>query len=136
MHRIVLAAGCFDLFHVAHLRHLQEARTFGALLVVGVTEDAGVGKGNGRPVIPQDERLEIIRWLTFVHEAQLCKDSLEALDYWKPQVFVKGSDYLEKGLLPAEIEYCKAHDIEIRHTKPNPQTTSGIIERIRQCEFA
>lgn len=126
-----MAVGCFDLFHVAHLRHLQEARAFGSLLVVGVTEDAGVRKGTGRPVIPQDERIEIVRWLTFVYEAKLFKDSMEALEYWKPQVFVKGADYLAKGLLPEEIEYCKAHKVEIKYTKPNPQTTSGIIERIK-----
>ena len=133
-HKIVLAGGCFDLFHVAHLRYLQEARTFGTLLVVGVTEDAGVHKGPGRPVIPQDERLEIVRWLTFVHEAHLCKNALEALEYWKPQVYAKGADYLEKGLPKDEVDYCNAHGIEIRHTKPNPQTTSGIIERV-QCAF-
>lgn len=134
--KLVLANGCFDMLHAAHVRHLQEARSMGALLVVGVTMDAFVGKGNGRPVIPQDERLELVRALGCVYEAQLCRDSLEALRYFDPNIFCKGADYLESGLLPEERAYCEANAIEIRHTKPNPQTTTGIIKRIRSIECA
>lgn len=129
--RLVLANGCFDLFHVAHLRHLEEARAMGDLLVVGVTADAAVCKGPGRPVIPQAERLEIVKALRCVSGASLCSTSIEALEYWKPRIFVKGHDYVEKGLLPEEIEYCAKHGIAIRYTKPNPQTTSGIMERMK-----
>ena len=51
----------------------------GDVLVVGVTMDKGVGKGNGRPAIPEGERLEIVRGLWCVFEAELCEDSLAAL---------------------------------------------------------
>ena len=119
------------MLHVAHIRHLQEASKFADALVVGVTKDAFVGKGRGRPVIPEAERLEMIKSLKCVAGAALCDDSLEALKWWRPSVFVKGADYIEKGLLDDEVEYCKANNIEIRHTKPNPQTTSAIIERIK-----
>ena len=131
MHRIVLACGCFDLFHVGHLRHLKEAKSMGDVLVVGVTMDEGVGKGNGRPVIPEGERLEIVRGLWCVFEAELCEDSLDALERWKPSIFVKGADYIGKGLLKEEIAFCKANGVQIRHTRANPQTTSAVIERIR-----
>lgn len=130
--RLVLANGVFDLLHVAHVRHLEEARKQGDALIVAVTMDAGVGKA-GRPIYPQEERMEMLQALRCVSAVSLCMDSLEALELWKPQVFVKGHDYIEKGLLKAEIEFCAKHGIEIYHTKANPQTTSGIIERIKQC---
>ena len=126
----VLANGCFDLLHVAHVRHLEEARAMGDELVVALTIDECVGKP-GRPIVPQQERMEMLWALRYVTAVGFCRDSLDALATWQPQIFCKGADYLDKGLLPAELDYCRAHGIEIRHTKPNPQTTSGIIERIR-----
>lgn len=126
---IILANGVFDLFHVGHLRYLEQSSRWGKLFV-GVTRDSSVGKP-GRPVIPESERLEIVRALSFVNGAELCKDSLESLAYWKPDIFVKGNDYRMKGLLDSEIEFCKANRIMIRFTDPNPQTTTGIIERIK-----
>jgi bifunctional ADP-heptose synthase (sugar kinase/adenylyltransferase) len=99
-------------------------------LVVGVTKDAHVGKP-GRPIIPENERLELIKGIRDVTEARLVKDSIEALQTWEPDVFVKGFDYRKKGLLDSEIAFCKEHDIEIRFTKETPQTTTKIIERIK-----
>lgn len=130
----VLANGCWDMFHVAHLRHLEEARGMGDLLVVSVTMDVFVNK-EGRPIIPQEERLEIIRGLECVSAALLCEDSLDALKRVQPHIFCKGHDYVKKGLLPAEIKYCAENKIRIKHTHRNPQTTSNIIERIKQCDF-
>ena len=130
--RIVLCNGVFDLLHVAHIRHLEQAASLGDRLVVGITRDAHVGKP-GRPIVPEQERLEMIRSLRCVHSAQLCRDSIEALKRWKPQVFCKGNDYRHKGLLDAEIHYCARNGIEIIHTRYNPQTTTGIIERIERA---
>lgn len=129
--KLVLVNGCFDMLHVAHLRHLEEARSMGSLLVVGLTMDEGVGKGAGRPIIPQAERMEMLRALRCVYGVSLCFNSLEALCYWKPDIFVKGHDYKLKGLLQEELDHCAAHNIQIAYTQPNPQTTSGIIERIK-----
>ena len=126
---MILAVGCFDLLHVGHVRHLEQASDMGEL-VVGVTRDQYVGKA-GRPIIPESERLELIKSLRFVSDAKLCNDSIDALIMFEPDIFCKGADYRNKGLLDSEIEYCKAHEIEIRFTKPNPQTTTQIIERIR-----
>ena len=125
----VLASGCWDLFHVAHLRHLQEARGMGDLLVVGVTMDVFVNK-EGRPIIPQEERLELIRGLECVSAAILVEDSLDALNRVQPQIFCKGHDYIKKGLLPSELKYCAENKIQIKHTHKNPQTTTKIFERI------
>ena len=130
MSKLVLACGVFDLLHVSHVRHLQEAKTFGNQLVVCVTRDAFVNKP-GRPIINEDQRLEMVRALSCVNRAELVNDSLEALRRFRPAVFCKGADYIEKGLLPEELDLCEHYGTKIVHTSANPQTTSAIIERIR-----
>jgi cytidyltransferase-like protein len=59
---IVLANGCFDLFHVGHVRYLQGAKALGHILVVAINSDEQARrlKGEGRPAFPQDERAEIV----------------------------------------------------------------------------
>ena len=60
--KIAFANGCFDIVHVGHIRYLQDAANVADVLVVGVNGDASVRvlKGEGRPLMPQDERAEII----------------------------------------------------------------------------
>ena len=128
---IVLADGVFDLFHIAHLRHLQEARGMGDELWVGVTEDRYVKKGSGRPIIPLEERMELLKGLSCVSGVVSCISGVDAMEKVNPHIFCKGSDYARKGLLDSEIDYCKEHGIRIKFTHENPQTTSAIIERIK-----
>lgn len=99
-------------------------------MVVGLTMDKHVNKP-GRPIIGEDERREMLLALRCVTAVCLCKDSIDALEQVRPDVFCKGDDYVAKGLLREEIEYCMGRGIEIAHTKPNPQTTSGLVERIK-----
>jgi len=133
--RLVLCNGVFDLLHIGHKRHLEEARGMGDYLVVSLTMDRYVRK-EGRPIIPEMERKEMLESLRCVSAVTLCRNSLEALGHWKPSIFCKGFDRKKTGLLESEIRYCAANGIEIRHTRENKVHTSDIIERIRQCEFA
>lgn len=128
---LVLANGCFDLLHVGHLRHLQEAREMGNYLVVGLTMDEHIRKTN-RPIECEEERMEKLKALHIVSAVSLCKNSLEALEHWKPQVFVKGAEY-EGKLLDREYEYCKAKGILIAHTRPSRYSTTKLIKRIKLC---
>lgn len=102
----------------------------GDVLVVGVTKDEFVDKP-GRPIVPENERLEMVRALGFVSGAFLCEDSIYALNLWHPDIFVKGHDYTEKGLLPKELDICRQKNIEVRFTDYNPQTTTRIVERCK-----
>ena len=129
---LVLADGIFDLLHVGHIRHLEEARSFGDRLVVGLTMDKVAEREKRRPVISEHERMEMLLALSCVSNVMLVESGVEALQRLKPQIFCKGHDYKLKGLLPAEVNYCKVHGIDIRFTKPNPQTTTSIIERIKK----
>ena len=100
--RVVLANGCFDLLHVGHVRYLKAARGLGDALVVGLNSDASVRrlKGPGRPVIPADERAELIGALASVDLVVVFDDdSAEALiARLRPDVHAKGTDYTEESV--------------------------------------
>ena len=95
--RIVLANGCFDLLHVGHIRYLDEARRLGDVLFVGINSDASVArlKGQGRPLMPATERLEVLTALRAVdHVIVFDDDTADGLiRALKPDVHAKGTDY-------------------------------------------
>lgn len=98
---IVLTNGVFDLLHVGHLRYLRAARALGDLLVVGVNRDASVRRLKpGRPLVPEDERAELVAALEPVDAVVLfgerTADAL--LRVVRPSVYVKGGDYEEQTL--------------------------------------
>lgn len=95
---IALANGVFDLFHVGHLRYLKGARAEADLLVVAVNSDASarrLGKGPGRPVVPEAERAEIVAGLACVDHVVVfdSPDVVPIVRALKPDVQVKGTDY-------------------------------------------
>jgi rfaE bifunctional protein nucleotidyltransferase chain/domain len=94
---IALANGIFDLFHVGHLRYLQGARAEADLLLVAVNSDASTRayKGPGRPVIPEDERAEIVAGLACVDYVVVfpSRDVVPIIRALRPDVHVKGTDY-------------------------------------------
>jgi D-glycero-beta-D-manno-heptose 1-phosphate adenylyltransferase len=95
--RIVLANGCFDVLHVGHIRYLHEARRLGDVLFLGLNDDASVTrlKGRGRPVMPLDERAEILQSLRDVdHVVVFAEDTADDLvARLRPDVHAKGTDY-------------------------------------------
>ncbi len=101
--RIVLANGCFDLPHVGHVRYLRAARRLGDVLFVGVNGDDAVRrlKGRGRPLMPVDERVEILAALRDVdHVVVFDDDTADRLvGALRPHVHAKGTDYTE-GSVP------------------------------------
>jgi rfaE bifunctional protein nucleotidyltransferase chain/domain len=95
--RVVLAHGTFDLLHMGHVRHLEQARAEGDVLIVTITGDAYVNKGPGRPVFTAPLRAEMLAALGYVdwvavNEAPTAENVIGAL---KPDVYAKGSDYAE-----------------------------------------
>lgn len=115
MHKVVLANGVFDLFHVGHVRYLELAAAEGDVLVVSVTKDANVNKGPGQPLYSERERLEVIKAQRCVNAAFLTESSRHALEVVRPDVFVKGAEYAGK-ILPEDEEFCRANNIAIRFT--------------------
>jgi D-beta-D-heptose 7-phosphate kinase/D-beta-D-heptose 1-phosphate adenosyltransferase len=109
-HVVVLTNGVFDLLHLGHVRYLQEARTLGDLLVVGLNDDQSTRriKGRARPLVPLDERAVVVAALECVDlVVSFAEDTAEALvAELQPDVYVKGGDYDpraapgQKGFLP------------------------------------
>ena len=99
---VVMANGCFDLLHVGHVRYLEAAREHGDLLVVAINSDDSVRslKGPGRPMVPQEERLELVAALEAVDYVFLFEDPTldKVLLRLKPHVQAKGTDYTEESV--------------------------------------
>jgi rfaE bifunctional protein nucleotidyltransferase chain/domain len=94
---VTLANGCFDLLHVGHVRYLRAAKELGGRLIVAVNADASVRalKGEGRPLIPAEERAEILAALQDVDAVVIFpeKDVRALIREIRPDVQAKGTDY-------------------------------------------
>lgn len=102
-HRLVFTNGCFDVLHRGHIYYLSRARELGDLLVVGLNTDGSVSKlkGPGRPVNDQQARAEVLGGLAFVDYIILFSEEtpLKLIQNLKPDVLVKGGDYLKKEIV-------------------------------------
>jgi len=105
--RIVFTNGCFDLLHVGHIRYLEKAKTLGDILVVGVNSDRSVKelKGPLRPLLPQEERMEILSGLGCVDYVTLFDEPtpLELITALKPHVLVKGGDWSKETIVGRDV---------------------------------
>lgn len=131
---VIFTNGCFDLLHVGHVRYLQEARKQGDCLVVAVNSDRSVEqiKGPGRPIIPDNQRAEVLAalgcvdWVTIFDEP----DPLVLIKLLKPDVLVKGSDWPEEKIIGAQ-EVKKAGGKVLRIPLEVEASTSDILEKVR-----
>ena len=133
--RIVFTNGCFDLLHVGHARYLEVARNFGDLLVVGINSDLSVRglKGEKRPLIPQDERAELLAHLASVDYVTVFDEERPdaLIQIVQPSVHVKGGDYNPATLPEAEVVRRYGGRIEIVPLVEGRSTTN-VIARIRE----
>jgi rfaE bifunctional protein nucleotidyltransferase chain/domain len=95
--KIALANGVFDLLHVGHVRYLEAAKELADVLVVAVNSDrsARILKGEGRPIVPERERAELVGGLGCVDHVLLFDelDALSVIRRLRPDVHAKGTDY-------------------------------------------
>lgn len=96
-HHVTLANGCFDLLHVGHIRYLHAAKQLGGKLIVAINSDDSVRglKGEGRPLMPAEERAEILAALTDVDAVTIFPepDVRNIIHAIQPDVQAKGTDY-------------------------------------------
>jgi D-glycero-beta-D-manno-heptose 1-phosphate adenylyltransferase len=94
---ITLANGCFDLLHVGHVRYLRSAKELGGRLIVAINSDESVRalKGEGRPLMPAEERAEILAALADVDAVVIFPEPnvRELIREIRPDVQAKGTDY-------------------------------------------
>jgi rfaE bifunctional protein nucleotidyltransferase chain/domain len=130
---LVLANGIFDLIHVGHVRYLTAARDAGRRLLVALNSDASARrlKGPGRPLVPLEERMEVLSaiecvdWVTWFEE-----DTVESvLRRIRPAVHAKGTDYTQETV--PERDVSRALGIEIVIVgDPKRHASSEMIRRI------
>ena len=105
--RIVFTNGCFDLLHVGHLRYLERARSLGDVLVVGVNSDLSVQglKGSRRPILPLEERMELLSGLGCIDYVTYFEEStpLALIAVLKPHILVKGGDWSKETIVGREV---------------------------------
>lgn len=129
---VVLCNGVFDLLHYGHLQHLEAAKKMGDVLWVSVTDDFHVNKGPGRPIYPAEHRRAMLKALRCVDKVIIVSGLLEALEFVKPSILVKGTDY-RNGLHDIHENYCKKHGIRIAYTDtPKLSATEMINEAQRR----
>jgi rfaE bifunctional protein nucleotidyltransferase chain/domain len=131
---VVFTNGCFDLLHVGHVRSLEQARSLGDRLVVGVNTDASVRrlKGPGRPVVPAPQRAEILAALACVDWVVLFGEAtpLELVRALHPDVLAKGGDWsLDTIVGRAEVEGWGGRVVRLREV-PGVRS-SALLERAR-----
>ena len=94
---LILANGGFDLLHVGHIRYLHAAKQLGGRLIVAVNSDESMRslKGQGRPMIPAEERAEIIAALADVDAVVIFPepDVRRLIHEIRPDIHAKGTDY-------------------------------------------
>jgi rfaE bifunctional protein nucleotidyltransferase chain/domain len=133
--RITLANGCFDVLHVGHIRYLHAARELGGKLVVAVNDDASVRalKGEGRPVMPAEERAEILAALAVVDAVVVFseKDVRAIIREIRPDFHAKGTDYTVESVPERdEVEACGGRVVIVGD--PKDHSASEIILRSRR----
>jgi D-beta-D-heptose 7-phosphate kinase/D-beta-D-heptose 1-phosphate adenosyltransferase len=126
---VVFANGCFDILHCGHLRIFQYARSIGNHVIVGVNVDWSVKelKGNGRPIVGQSERKEIIESIRYVDEVILFNEltPLKLIEEIKPDIIIKGEDWKGKQVIGSHIAEVKFVPMFMKYS------TTEIIRKIR-----
>lgn len=136
---VVFTNGCFDLLHPGHVRCLEQARALGDFLVVAVNSDASVRelKGPGRPLIPQEERAEVLAALGCVDAVVLFNQPTprELIVRLRPGVLVKGGDWGPDEIVGREeVETAGGRVVSVP-VVPGYSTTA-ILERVRALPAA
>ena len=132
--KIILTNGCFDLLHVGHIRYLHAAKQLGGKLVVALNADESVRKikGAGRPLMPEQERAEIVAALADVDAVVVFAepDVRAVIRELRPDVQAKGTDYTAESVPERDEVIANGGRVEIVGD-PKDHSTTEILEQMR-----
>jgi rfaE bifunctional protein nucleotidyltransferase chain/domain len=133
-HRTVFTNGVFDIIHPGHLTYLASAAGLGQRLIIGVNSDESVRrlKGDARPIMPQEARMQLLASLFFVDAVVPFDEDtpLELITALRPDVLVKGGDYTEETIVGAPEVRSWGGEVQVIPFIEG-YSSSSIIERIR-----
>jgi rfaE bifunctional protein nucleotidyltransferase chain/domain len=132
---LVFTNGCFDLLHPGHITYLEEARSQGDALIVGLNTDASaarLAKGPGRPVTPETDRARVLAALACVDRVVLFDEDtpLTLIAALLPDILVKGGDYQLHEIVGREVVEGRGGKVFSLPFVPG-YSTSALIDRIR-----
>ena len=131
--KIAFTNGCFDILHVGHVRYLREARKRGDLLILALNSDVSVRaiKGEKRPLLPEEERAEVVASLDAVDYVTLFNETtpLRLIEYLRPDVLVKGGDWKKEAVVGGEAVRSWGGEVVLVPVVEGASTTN-IIERV------
>ena len=140
---IVFTNGCFDILHKGHVTYLAKAADLGNRLIVGVNSDPSVkrqGKGDERPINPEDARQTLLAALTFVDLVVLFDGDTpeELIHFLVPDILVKGADYdpnetdknSKKYIVGSELVLAHGGKVSVIDLEEGFSTT-GIVKKLR-----
>jgi len=132
---VVFTNGCFDILHAGHTRLLEKCRSLGDLLIVGLNSDASIKryKGEKRPIVPQEERAEMLLALKSVDYVVIFDEDepKEIISIIKPDILVKGADWAHY-VSGREIVEAKGGKVVLIPLEQGKSTTN-IIEKVLEA---
>ncbi len=133
--KIVFSNGCFDILHRGHIEYLAKASSLGDCMIIGLNTDASVKrlKGHNRPVQDEVSRAMVMASLRFVDYVVLFDEDTpyDLIQFIKPDILVKGSDYKEDDIVGADIVKKNGGKVVTIDLVDGYSTTS-IIERSKK----
>ncbi len=131
--RVVMCHGVFDVLHPGHLAHFSEAKAYGDILVVSVTDDPFVNKGPGKPIFPLRSRMGQLAALEAVDYVvgMLEETNASTITLLKPELYVRGAEYVleNKPLSQVEVKACAEAGSQTRFTAAKPDSSTRISAR-------
>ncbi|HXI09987.1 MAG TPA: D-glycero-beta-D-manno-heptose 1-phosphate adenylyltransferase [Thermodesulfobacteriota bacterium] len=131
--KVVFTNGCFDIIHAGHVRYLKKARSLGDMLVVGLNSDSSVKaiKGESRPIVPQNERAEVLSALSSVDRVVIFNETTpeKLIKAIRPDILAKGADWAAKDIVGADIVRENGGKVS-RITLVKGRSTTNIIKKI------
>jgi rfaE bifunctional protein nucleotidyltransferase chain/domain len=132
--RIILANGGFDLLHVGHVRYLRGAKELGGKLVVAINSDESLRalKGEGRPIMPVEERAEMVAALADVDAVVIFSemDVRTIIREIRPDIQAKGTDYTAESVPERDVVAEYGGHVEIVGGAKNHSTSEIIRSRL------
>jgi len=134
--KIVFTNGCFDVLHPGHVYYLNQARSLGDVLVVGLNSDASIkmlNKGIERPIHPQDKRAEVLASLFCVDFVTIFEEEtpFNLIQKVQPDVLVKGGDYTIDKIVGADFVHSYGGSVAIIPLLEGYSTTE-ILNKLRK----
>ncbi|MBI1799237.1 MAG: D-glycero-beta-D-manno-heptose 1-phosphate adenylyltransferase [Candidatus Eisenbacteria bacterium] len=137
--KIVFTNGVFDLLHRGHAEYLEEARSLGDRLVVGINSDASVRrlKGAQRPIVPEPERAELVGSLASVDLTVIFEDDtpLALITEVQPDILVKGADWAADEIVGRDVVEARGGRV-VRVAMREGISTSLLVKRILEGRSA